>query len=238
MGLAVFVSNLRDPLGSMVRAMRPADLPTARSYCLKEQNTVYMRNKVFGAGQTIQNYTKPPIPPRVQMHKPSYDINHPRPIHNNQFYNQNSSFYPPRNNNQYFNHRPFTNHNQITNYRGVPPKPDLRKFEPMDTNSNNNRYKQITYTQQKPPNTNNLPRYNFNTNGPPRFQSKELYNICTNPYDHESDHYYEQYEENVYDGNYEEMYDQQVENTTEENSPIIEIEDEDFHQNPSEDTDT
>lgn len=230
MGLAAFISNLRDPLGSMVRAMRPTDLPTARLYCLKEQNITYVRNRTFGhSNPTILN-TRPTLPPKPIV---SYNqkLLYPRqPVQN---------FNPLRNQNQYFNHRPFTqnNPNLIVKQGNLPPKP-LPKPEPMDTSSNMDRYKQPTYNrpqqfQQRQYNPVNQP-YRFNSYGPQRVQTRELFNIATNPYQSEFDNEMNQYDQE-YDQYFEENY-QEIDNNheqyqiddVEENNPIVEIEDSDF----------
>lgn len=50
MCLNSFLSGLREPMGSMVRAMRPNSLSVALDYCIREQNIHYMRtdrNKIM-----------------------------------------------------------------------------------------------------------------------------------------------------------------------------------------------
>lgn len=226
MCLSVFTANLKDSLGIMVRAMQPPDLPTARLYCLKEQNIVYMKNKSYA----------PPIPPKNQY--PQYNRNQfpqYRPQNfNQQNYNDNKPLY--------FNHRPFTQKpQQLGNPRGLPLKPiQYNKTEPMDTTSNIDKYKQPTF--QRPFNSTNQP-YRCNTNGPSRVQVKELYNISTNPYHYESDNYYpnEYFQYQEFDNSHEEQtsgmkeyYEEYLQGTQEEEIPTIQIQDEDFCQPASE----
>lgn len=227
MCLSVFTANLRDSLGIMVRAMQPPDLPTARLYCLKEQNIAYMKNKS----------SAPPIPLKNQY--PQYNRNQfpqYRPQNfNQQYYNNNKP--------QYFNHRPFTQQKiqQLGNPRGLPPKPiQNNRPEPMDTTSNIDKYKQPTF--QRPFNPTNQP-YRFNTNGPSRVQVKELYNIASNPYHYESDSYYpnEHFQCQELDNSFEEQktgmneyYEEYLQSNQQERIPTIEIQDEDFCQPASE----
>lgn len=221
MCLAVYLAGLKEPLGSMVRSMQPEDLPTARIYCIKEQNIGHLRNKASELTNRITNY-KPNLPPRAPIY-PNYNR---FPIRQNF-----NSYQSPQNGQQpqYYNHRPFTqqNSNQFGNSRGFPPKP---KPEPMDTSS-------IPQSPRHPPfqqkNFNPNP-YRFNTYGPPRFQSKELFNMDYNYY--HSPEEYPEYDQHTDYCNSQEITGnnpEQEEILDSRNIPSIEIQDEDFHQDAS-----
>lgn len=47
MCLNAFLSGLREPMGSIVRAMQPVSLPSAFEYCIKEQNIHYLKTDAY-----------------------------------------------------------------------------------------------------------------------------------------------------------------------------------------------
>lgn len=242
MCLSVFLAGLREPMGSMIRAMRPTTLPEAFSFCLKEQNIGYMKQKSMEPYKQVNN-----IPPRLPPK--------PVPIYNPQFRNNLIQYQrnPFPQQQQYFNHRPFTrqNHQPFQPNRAIlPPKPqNLKpKLEPMDTSSNFNKYKQPTYGQQphfqRNPNPQFPPRNPFHSYVPPRFQSQELFNVeeqINDPYTYYSE------DQNLYDFDYYTEHNETDNNCDlNPNEPVHEltqqnyvqtldneISDEDFHQKAS-----
>lgn len=78
MCLNTFLSGLKEPLGSSIRAMQPKSLASALSFCLKEQN-IYYRQSTF--------------------YKQPYNNNYPRI---SQYYNPNQQYRP----NNYFGNQP------------------------------------------------------------------------------------------------------------------------------------
>lgn len=205
MALNIFVSRLKEPMGSHVRSMRPKDLVEARQICIQEQSLTGLRyqNKPqyppvlpFKPKSNYQNIPQRyPINPINQVNmRPMLPIA-PKPTFNN---------VQKQGPNVYYNHRPFASQ----------PKQIMDNPIPMDTTSNTNRYQQPTYGQMA--RRNNV----FQTSGPPRWQAKELHN--TEISEDEKDEIQEQYT------NYE-TYQESVD----EENPIVEIEEEqDFCQVP------
>lgn len=78
MALNVFLTGLREPLGAIIRAMRPEDLCTALNYCQKEQNITFNKSYRFNSN---------PYPnPHYTQNQPSFSQN---PFNN---YNQNHQY--------------------------------------------------------------------------------------------------------------------------------------------------
>lgn len=185
MCLSTFLAGLREPLGSMVRAMQPDDIQEAFQYCLKEQNIQYAKKS---SNQTI--YTRKPLQPPLPIRN-FQPLLPQRPFHPQQPYQPRfQNFNKP----QYYNHKPFNNNpfrnpnpnpnfnrNNFSQPFNKPPiqhnqfQQDTRKFEPMDTTSNKNKFTQPTRFQQQPQYHQN--RNFFQATGPPRFQSQEIHNI-------------------------------------------------------------
>lgn len=220
MCLATFLAGLKEPLGSMVRAMQPDDITEAFTYCIKEQNIQYAKKTNYGS-LPIPN--KKPLPTRhFQQFQQQYQNTMPHRQYNPQYNTQpvfqhrlqTPQFGKPIN--TYYNHRPF---NQTYQQRNpnisnkipalLPPKLNPpRRFEPMDTTSINNKDNQPTrFAQQQQYNQNSQQTRNFfQPHGSPRFQSQELFNI-ENPSSSET--YPEIFHENYYpnlDGNPNEIY--------------------------------
>lgn len=176
MCLNTFLAGLREPMGSMIRAMQPSSLTEAFTHCLKEQNMAYLRK-----GSTQNSYSTVPVPPRTTM---------PRILHGNQsnpprnYYTSGPPIPQPKAGPsynyqpapQYYNHRPFTKQNPVSSgmspthnrFTFKPPMVPPRKAEQMDTTSNHNNYKQFSSVNP----TNN---YRFQPMGPPRVRAQELY---------------------------------------------------------------
>lgn len=185
MCLATFLAGLKEPLGSMIRAMQPTTINEAFNHCIKEQNMHYIKNKSSTHQATL-------IPSRrVAQQIPNFGNQIPQQFHNsfqprlpisrpemnrNNFYqkpfpnqNYNERIRPIYNQNY---HQPKT-HNPLLKPQQAQP---YRKLEPMDTTSNKNQYKQPT----RFPNQNfgyNKPQNPFQSSGPPRFQSQELFHM-------------------------------------------------------------
>lgn len=179
MCLSVFLAGLRDPMGSMIRAMRPTTLPEALNYCLKEQNIGYIKNRP-------QEIHRPSLPPRLpQRPIQSYQLNS-KP----QFFGHPQRNYSPQQD-QYFNHRPNgptrqNPHLPPGNNAVVPFRPLHPKLEPMD------KYNQQTYAQRPQFQPRPFQQKNYFPLGPPKMQSQELFHIDDYPQDafYDTDHYY------------------------------------------------
>ena len=102
MCLGVFLTGLKEPLGSTIRAMKPENLAVAFSNCVEEQNISYMR-------YNNANFTKP----NTQTNKPhpNQNRNNFQKTHysNNNFSRNNFPNNFQRNNN--FQRQPQTNNN-------------------------------------------------------------------------------------------------------------------------------
>jgi hypothetical protein len=190
MFLNTFLAGLKEPLGSMIRAMRPLSLAEAFTNCLKEQNMAYMKR---GTATNITAVPQRLVPPKVGNHYPIRN-NYPSGPPILQSGNPSRNYYPsgppmlqPRNypnynqqpKPQYYNHRPFTNqnlnrngpanYNTINRFALKPPMVPPRRVEPMDTTSNVNQYKQYTYHNRTGNN------YQFQSTAPAKIQAQELY---------------------------------------------------------------
>lgn len=211
MALNVFINKLREPMGSHVRSMRPETLPDARSICIKEQSLAGLRYQ-----QRTYPTNKPPIPARnynfntspnrVPAYYPQQNRFQGAPVQFNNNAPRPQAYNRPMN--PYYNHKPFTTPKQI-----------LDKPTPMDTTSHINKYRQPTYGS-KP-----AFQHRFNTQGQPRVHVEELYHneqYCDNE-DNQQDEYSVDHENHQ-----EEMSNIETENE----SPIIEIEEDlDFRSN-------
>lgn len=184
MCLNTFLAGLREPMGSMIRAMQPTSLTEAFTNCLKEQNMSYMKKS--------NNVNVLPVPQRTApkfLNGNATRNSYPSgpPILQQMRYSPNYNYKPTP---QYYNHRPFTKQNpmasgnvQNNRFNFKPPMVPPRRAEPMDTTSNYNNYKQYSsinpnHNQVKQySNGNQLPRqnYQFQPIGPPKIRSQELY---------------------------------------------------------------
>ena len=247
MGLSVFLAGLREPMGGMIRAMRPVSLPEALSFCLKEQNIGYIKGR-------IPDQIKPQLPLRLPIRSPqigNFQQSTTRPYNPQpQFNYQQFASRPYNPQPQYFNHKPFTNFNNHGNNNrpfvnkpfGKPALPLPRpKVEPMDTTSNQNRYTQPTFYQKNNSQQSNLNRpfpmkpYQFQQSGPPRFRSQELFQMEQQPeesFGNHDKHDYENSPEEYYTEYYSLDRNEPIQEITQENYvPTLdqEVSDEDFH---------
>lgn len=196
MCLNQYLSGLREPLGSIIRSMRPTSLSEAFNYCLQEQNISYIKNSYiradirkslphrpsnlnnninlipkFPSNQYVNtNYSNNPnypAPLYINPHRPPQNLNSYKPIQNFNRSPQNfNSFRHPQNLTSPQNSFQL---NQ-SNFR---PKTALPKPEPMDTSSNS-KYK--IPTQFNPYNNRTFPP----AVAKPRFISEELFNLDGN----------------------------------------------------------
>lgn len=188
MCLNTFLAGLKEPLGSMIRAMQPQSLAEAFSNCMKEQNMMYMKKSTNMNVNFIPQRTMAPKPVNPQRN------NYPSgpPIPNRNFYPQPNLRPTP----QYYNHKPFTHQNVTQNFpmnynnnRFVhkPPMIPPRKVEKMDTTSNQNGHAQYAFHNRSNPSnnannySNNYPNnYQFQSMRPPKFVAQEIFNTETN----------------------------------------------------------
>lgn len=186
MCLNTFLSGLKEPLGSTIRAMQPKSLAEGLNLCLKEQNIYYIRG-TQGINKTqvnvpqsnlnqqnfkFHNLPRPPLNSNQTNFKLTYPTN-PYPIlptpniprFNNHLTRPNFS------NNNYFKPPQFQpQRNLPLNQNHFRPtlNHNIKNPEPMDTSSANSkfRYNQPNYT--------------------PKFKSEELFNVESdrNPCEH------------------------------------------------------
>jgi hypothetical protein len=169
MSLNSFLTGLKEPLGSTIRAMKPLSLAEAFSFCIKEQNIFYSKfeNKNLPPQNPTsqnRNFNNQRIPPRIQpnMQRPVYSNNRPqfsRPF--------NPQFIPrqPQQHFAYRNQQPFNNfsrNNSQTTPQNNPTPMDLGSSQVRNFNQSYNR---------NTPNTNF-----FRQTRPPNFVSEELFN--------------------------------------------------------------
>lgn len=123
MCLNTFLTGLREPLGSTVRAMRPDSLASAFAFCIEEQNIFYQKKESFGPNFRRQdNYRGARQPFYNQTYRQSRTT---EPNQINRFQNQPQTTY------QY--NRP--NRNFIQTNRFSNPYNRTNTFEPMDTST-------------------------------------------------------------------------------------------------------
>lgn len=186
MSLNIFLSGLREPLGSTIRAMRPSSLAQALNYCLEEQNTHYIRysqsskvtsppgkfvpQKQYSPNQSLHNNNSniQPNRPNIinQTYRPNFNNQPFRPNFNNQNYRPNFNNPQPQFGNNYNNQVRNYPPNQFSVRPNISRNSDWNKPVPMDTSSGN---KTITYRPQ--PNNYTRP------NNPQKIVSEELFNL-------------------------------------------------------------
>ena len=116
MCLITFVTGLKEPLGSSIRAMRPDSLATALAYCIKEQNIYYTQTRPSTYpryNRQVHTYNTPfykNFPNRITFNQPRPFISNPR--NNSRFEINNES---PSNT---FRSNPYPN--SISNQHQVP----------------------------------------------------------------------------------------------------------------------
>lgn len=194
MCLNIFLSGLREPLGSITRATRPTTLMEAFNFCLKEANISYIRNTYT---QPIRNYNPGQIRPILS--------NQARP---NVFNRPNFSSQP---------HRPnFSNQTRLQNNSG-----QSRKQEPMDISSGNTRFIQKTNSGNS--GTNSGRSFRPGAGFIPKYKSEELFNVDQTiqyPDNYSTQPYYEQHTE-LYDNQPVEAEEDQVIQLEEENFHVL-----------------
>lgn len=87
MCLNTFLSGLREPLGSSIRAMKPDTLPIAFSYCITEQNMFYIRQEnrnILKRQETHRQYNSQHSYPNIK-----------KPFTPNHYRQQNAIYSPP-----------------------------------------------------------------------------------------------------------------------------------------------
>lgn len=151
MCLNSFLSGLREPMGSTVRAMRPGSLALAFEYCIGEQNIHYSRSDFYRPrqnrwGSDYPNARNFPYrrdfgnnfnTPRGNLDRPNRQIysNNNNQSFNSSYYNRDANRYQyqPQNRNGSFNDRQgqaFRTTSGQTNWRQSQPP-----LEPMDTST-------------------------------------------------------------------------------------------------------
>lgn len=186
MCLNCFLSGMKEPLGSIIRAMRPETLAEAFSNCLEEQNMHYLKNKNNYSQHNYQ-MVKKPIPNKVNTQNYS-NFNNRFPINNFvRYQNPQYGYQNPQNryqNPQYKNQNPqYKNQNPQYKNPNFNQFPQQNKPIPMDTVSAMTKYKQPAYFE-KNRNQNNFnqpgPSNQFRSIGPPNFKSGDIFPIDTN----------------------------------------------------------
>lgn len=145
-----FLAGLKEPLGTIIRGMRPADLNQALQYIQQEENNNYFKN-----------YNLPK--PKPVVHKPQINqrpMNNPNNFNHNNYYHNNY----PNNYSQQSTSQPATFYQQRTNFPSQPIKVTPRPV----TNQKFFTNQQVFGTQnQRKPNTNVFKR---NTNYTPTYK--------------------------------------------------------------------
>jgi len=124
--LNTFLTGLKDPLGSTIRAMRPKKLNEALKYCLEESNCYYMKNS-YNFNLNQRNMSKG---------SPYYnsDISYPISSNEKNFTMTNSQINNPfSTNTNPFSNNPFSNNPFLRKNSEI----NLPKPEPMETSSKN-----------------------------------------------------------------------------------------------------
>lgn len=122
MCLNSFLTGLNEPLGSRIRTMQPQSLATALSFCIKEQNIYYQRNR-----QQQRNQYKP----YNRQNQNNYQHRNTEKSYDNQQTQYNNNRY--RNNDQY-NNNGYRNNNQYIDNQQAQYK-NNRNRHPKHTNS-------------------------------------------------------------------------------------------------------
>lgn len=171
MCLNTFLTGLKEPLGSTVRAMRPDSLPIAFSFCIKEQNISYAKTTSYQITKP-----KPSFRPTNYYQTPPFR-NYPNTTyHNNQqqkrftpYGQQQKNFTPIYPNRGFPPGRQYTPFNQQPRSYTPNPfnRPNTFKPEPMDTGSSNHQFQRTQFSQQQQQ---------------PKNQQRELFNVNENEF--------------------------------------------------------
>lgn len=185
MCLNTFLSGLREPLGSSIRAMKPSTLALALSYCNQEQNMFYMKNAVQKPQtqyQGITNYFPFPLGQHIPTHNQIFHRAQNQQSPNlSSIYNLPFRSYMPYQNFQYTQNqqtpnlpsnsnipfRSFMPHQNFQNYQA----PNFLNnanlsFRPFMSNQNYHRTPQNSLSKHSIPNQNLLSKPNENLNTP------------------------------------------------------------------------
>lgn len=204
MCLNTFLSGLREPLGSTVRAMKPDSLAVAFSYCIKEQNIFYTKSdnntRILASNKIVtpkisnfdlfnQRTKTSQNTPHPQFNIPTpqrqFNLNSANPMARNMPF---SNPYPRLQNNPFQQNRnlfsvPRVNSSpqfpQQNNVFARPNNTPLPKPEPMDVSSGNTHLRQRTAFSQQPNRSVQTNSFQSNPGNTPRLTSKELFNIST-----------------------------------------------------------
>ena len=194
--LNVFLSGLKEPLGSTIRAMRPTDLATARQFIISENNIRHLQKP------HIQLPTKQRENPRFTHH------NHSQNRHITPFYaNQSTNQFPSQPIN--INPRPVQPQRYFTNKQvfGNPPNVFKPKHSPQNNYPKPTPMSGISHGTRL---SNKYPQYNrqstnhFRNHGQnPNIHVEELFNVEpvsdesqiyeNNYYDHDQEYYQDNY---------------------------------------------
>lgn len=166
--LTTFLSGLREPIGSTIRAMRPSTLLEAFNLCLQEQNISYGRTHIYRQKTQYPTFQNTPKQPQNFTHT-QFKRNHTQtrtshPQQTYRFNNPHPAFQQQRSNPSMFRSNPTITQNQTAPQFPRNPATTQYKPTPMDISSGN--------TIRRPPQQNNY----FRPTGPPNFSSKELFN--------------------------------------------------------------
>lgn len=179
MCLNTFLTGLKEPLGSTIRAMQPRTLQIAFAYCMEEQNIGYFKSETHN--QNKQKFPQHFNHQRFNQQPVNFPSLQQRSFVSPQYQNTFKQFQPQqpffRQQNSPFNmqQRQPTSFNQQQRPFAPNPsyRPNLPKPVPMDTSSGNTHLRQQTRYQPPNQNSNNFQQYNRQ----PRFTSKELFNV-------------------------------------------------------------
>lgn len=157
MCLNSFLTGLKEPLGSTIRAMRPESLATALAMCIKEQNIYYQKtdqNRPFFKKQyqrpVYQPYQYPTNPNNTQQKQDSqqnrnfYQYKTPQQgfQHNRNYYPNNISEQKyQQSRNFYQNNIPFQQDRNVYQNNNGNVSRKFNKSEPMDTSSGYTNFK-------------------------------------------------------------------------------------------------
>ena len=182
MCLNSFLSGLREPFGSTIRAMRPSKFTEALSFCLEEQNRFYFhglqnfqRNPQTRSNR-INEFSSNPRPtimaPQVP-YKAEYRYSHPTPIRPPQTFSSTNltpfkQNYNRQNTPGTHNYNTSQSVNNNTNTPFVKPSTSSRFYPPPEPMSVSN-----AYTQKQSANH-------------PQSKTQQLHNIETNYYTNEN----------------------------------------------------
>lgn len=148
LGLKVFLSGLKDPLGPIIRAQAPKTLKKALNLCLEERNYTYGKN-VFQNNSNPQKPFYKPNPPQARSFPPMPYTRSFVPFQSNRRMDWKPSFNNPQPTNNY-NNNYNRNYNHFDNQRpiGLQTKPNYVPAIKADPSA---RTRQTDYRGRNPP---------------------------------------------------------------------------------------